>query len=72
MTDYIHQPAKIRVWEPLLVVLLAIVGIIYAINVFNTGDWLFHKSYVEWDGEEYKQRQFSTQSFNSPASIETR
>lgn len=24
----------------------------------NTGDWLFHKSYVEWDGEEYKQRLF--------------
>ncbi|NUM53738.1 MAG: UDP-2,3-diacylglucosamine diphosphatase [Candidatus Hydrogenedentes bacterium] len=25
---------------------------------FNTGDWLFHKSYVEWDGEEFHQRLF--------------
>ena len=24
----------------------------------NTGDWLFHKSYVEWDGEEFRQRLF--------------
>lgn len=27
----------------------------------NTGDWLFHKSYVEWDGEDFHQREFSLQ-----------
>ena len=24
----------------------------------NTGDWLFHKSYVEWDGEDFRQQLF--------------
>jgi UDP-2,3-diacylglucosamine hydrolase len=24
----------------------------------NTGDWLFHKSYVVWDGEDFHQRSF--------------
>ena len=24
----------------------------------NTGDWLFHKSYVEWDGAEFRQRSY--------------
>lgn len=44
MTDYSYQPTKIRVWEPLLIIVLAMVGIIYIVNVFNTGDWLWFQS----------------------------
>ena len=25
----------------------------------NTGDWLFHKTYVEWDGEEFRLLSFA-------------
>lgn len=26
----------------------------------NTGDWLFHKTYVEWDGTKFRQRDFGS------------
>ncbi|MCA9998174.1 MAG: hypothetical protein KDE56_20575 [Anaerolineales bacterium] len=67
MTDYIQQPAKIRVWEPLLVVLLALAGIIYAINVFNTGDWLwFQSTALDAHPDRLRIRYYGNETFIQP------
>lgn len=36
-----NQPGKVRVFEPLLILVIFIVLVIYLLNVFNTGNWFW-------------------------------
>ncbi|MCA9934488.1 MAG: hypothetical protein H6662_14030 [Ardenticatenaceae bacterium] len=36
-----NHPSKIRIWEPLLTLVLLGVAVVYMTNVFNTGNWLW-------------------------------
>lgn len=35
----------------------------------NTGDWLYHRTYLEWDGKEFHRKFFGAQSANDTAEI---
>jgi len=41
-----NHPSKIRIWEPLLTLVILGVAAVYMTNVFNTGNWLWFQGGV--------------------------
>lgn len=63
----VKQPQDAGIWKPLFILLVSIVAIIYAINVFNTGDFFwFQSTAVNIRPDRLRIRHYGTETFVQP------